>query len=250
MSLVSIILPTYNESRSILNLIKDIHKEIKEYPHEIVVMDDNSPDGTFELVNKAGLGYVRCFKRTSDRGLGQSIKDGILESKGDIVVIMDSDYNHNPQFLPFFIQSLSDFDVIMGSRFLYGGRGSNPRRHLLSWAFNIFIRALTDGRITDSLFGYVAIRREKLMEMDFDKIFFGFGEYGIRLTYWCQKYGHQILQVPTVIGDRIAGTAHGEVLKVFYTYTFCALKLVWRYGRINLKTDFNKTYVSKRKKSA
>lgn len=230
--MISVILPTFNESGSIEKLIRTVHQKLVDLPHEILVVDDNSPDKTYDLVCGLKLDYVRAFLRTTDPSLARSIRHGIENARGDTLVIMDSDFNHDPEYLPFMIQSLSHFDVIMGSRFLYGGRGASESRHVLSWLFNLVLRLISDGRITDSLFGYYVVRRQCLENLNFDEIFTGFGEYSIRLVYFLQMGKFHILQVPTILSPRIAGVGHEQIIRTFFLYSWCTLKIVWRHGRI------------------
>jgi len=229
---VSVILPTYNEAGNIVPLIDAIHSEIKDYEHEIIVVDDNSPDGTYQIVLDLGYPFAKAICRTSDPGFAKSIRYGLENAKGNLFVIMDSDFNHQPKYVLFMIQALSFYDCVIGSRFLYGGRGLNNKRHLLSWSFNIFLRLITDGAITDSLYGFVAIRREVIERCNYEDIFWGFGDYCIRLIYYIQKNNDTILQVPMIDGMRRAGRANRLSLRVVIQYTVTVIKLVLEEGRL------------------
>ena len=193
---ISIIMPTYNEKENVLLLIKAIHHELMTFNHEIIIVDDDSPDSTYQAVSNLNLPYAKAIHRTKDRGLANSIRCGIENSKGNVLVLMDSDFNHQPHYLPFMIQALSHYDCISASRFLYGGKMDGRLRHLFSWVFNIFVRIITVGQITDSLYGYLAIKRNILDECNFDKIFWGYGDYCIRLMYYLQKKSSKCITVP------------------------------------------------------
>jgi dolichol-phosphate mannosyltransferase len=225
---ISVILPTYNEKEGIFCLIDAIHHELASYDHEILVVDDNSPDGTYNAVMNAGLLYASAILRTKDRGLAKSIRRGIENATGDIFVVMDSDFNHQPLYLPFMIQSLSHYECVTASRFLYGGSMSNRTRHILSWLFNIFVRVITGGGITDSLYGYLAIKRESMEKLNYDDIFWGYGDYYIRLMYYLQLQKANILQVPAVNGERRHGQGNSTFLGVFMQYTIETLKLTFK----------------------
>lgn len=233
---ISIILPTYNEKDGIVALIDAIHSELNSLDHEIIVVDDNSPDGTCNLVMNAGLVYVKAILRTKDRGLAKSIRCGIENATGDILVLMDSDFNHQPSYLPFMIQSLSHYECVTASRFLYGGSMNNRTRHILSWLFNIFVRVTTGGWITDSLYGYLAIKRESMEKLNYDDIFWGYGDYCIRLMYYLQQQKANILQVPAVNGKRRHGQGNSTFLRVFMQYTMETLKLVFKERIIKKRT--------------
>ena len=225
---VSVILPTYNEKGNIVELIETIHMELEKYDHEIMLVDDNSPDGTYQAVVDKNYPYVKTILRKEDKGFAKSIRCGLENASGDIFVIMDSDFNHQPKYLPFMIQSLSHYDCVSASRFLYGGRMSTPARHLLSWCFNIFVRSMTNGTITDSLYGFLAIKKDVIEKCDYDKIFWGYGDYCIRLLCYLQKHKTKILQVPTVNGDRKAGIGNSAFLKLFWQYFTETIKLSYK----------------------
>jgi len=224
---VSVILPCFNEKENILFLIESIHSYLKEHTHEIVVVDDNSPDGTYDLVANSNLPFVKVFKRTSDPSLAKSIRYGIEKSIGDFLIVMDSDFNHKPEYLPIMVDNLKYYDFISASRFVYGGDMRNRFRHICSWLFNIFTRILTRTFVTDSLFGYFAVKREILSLVNFDKVFWGYGDYCIRLMYYLQKKRVSILQIPGVLGERLGGEGNTRMIKTLMQYTVEVIKLVF-----------------------
>lgn len=228
MSLVSVILPCFNESGNILPLIDAIHKELSFYPHQIVVVDDNSPDGTYELVKKCHYDFVKPILRTIDPSLAKSIRAGIEESDGSILIVMDSDFNHQPIYLSQMVHNLEYYDCVIASRFVYGGMMEQRWRHLFSWIFNIFVRILTGGKITDNLYGFFSIKKELLSKVDFDKVFWGYGDYCIRLMFYLQKEKNNMLQIPAVNGKRLKGDGNSKFLKVFWQYFKETYKLVFK----------------------
>lgn len=215
---LSIILPTFKEKDSIIRLIMAIHDTLEGYKHEILIVDDNSPDGTYQAVVDAQLPYARGILRTTDRGFAKSIRCGIENANGDVIIIMDSDFNHQPKYLPFMVDSLRYYDCVSASRFVYGGLMEPRSRHLMSWIFNLFVRGMTGGKVTDNLYGFFAIRKDVLFKTNFDQIFWGYGDYGIRLIYFLQKINSSILQFPAENGTRIAGVGNSRLLKVFAQY--------------------------------
>jgi dolichol-phosphate mannosyltransferase len=229
---ISVILPTYNEIGNILVLIDDINKTLVGEDYEIVVVDDNSQDGTYQAVADLECPYVKSFRRTEGKGLANSIKYGLLKSEGSIVVVMDSDLNHRVCYLPFMIYALSHFDCVTASRFLYGGgMGSswtNQIRNALSWLFNIFIRVMTGTLISDSLYGYFAIRKAVIDECCIDKIFWGYGDYFIRLMFYLQRREVRILQLPAVSGERVQGVGNKRFIHTFCQYFWATLQLTFR----------------------
>lgn len=224
---ISVILPCFNEKGSILELVTAIHEQLSNYDHEILVVDDNSPDGTYAHVRDSGLPYVRALLRTSDPSLAKSIRHGIENASGNVIVVMDSDFNHLPEYLPILVENLKYYDCVSASRFVYGGSMGNRFRHICSWLFNIFTRILTQTFVTDSLFGYYAIKREHLEKVDFDKVFWGFGDYCIRLMYYLQRNRISILQIPGVLGQRRTGQGNTRMISTLLQYTGEVIKLVF-----------------------
>jgi len=225
--LISVILPSFNEREGILTLTSAIHKQLSNqgYIHEIIVVDDNSPDGTYEHILQASHHYICAIKREAMPSLGGSIRDGIEASKGEIIVVMDSDGNHRPEDLPIMLANMKFYDCVSASRFVYGGKMDGRFNHLCSWLFNIGARILLRGMVTDSLFGYYAIHRDVLYRLNFDKIFWGFGDYCIRLMYYLQQETCSILQIPGVLGKRLSGQGNSAMIKTLALYSAEVLKL-------------------------
>ena len=228
---VSIVLPSYNEKRNLLQLIPQIHQNMTDKQHEIIVVDDNSPDGTYKAVLDLELPFVRAILRVKDRGLANSIRCGLEIAKGDAYVVMDSDFNHRPEYLPFMIDALSYYDCVTASRFVYGGRMDSRLRHILSWIFNIFTRVITGGYITDNLYGYYAVRKTAMEKLSYDRIFWGYGDYFIRLLYYLQKDGVNILQFPAANGKRLSGKGNSKFIGIFKQYFLEVIKLAFK-GRL------------------
>ncbi len=233
---VSIVIPTYNERENIVPLVREIKQHLGGRAKEIMVVDDNSPDGTAASVEKefAGDPEVKVIVRRSNRGFANSIREGIEKSSGEVVAVMDSDFNHEPKYLPFMVGALDHYDAVFGSRFLYGGLMAPPFRHKCSWVFNIFVRFATGGDITDNLYGFFTIKRAVLERCEFDDVFWGYGDYCIRLLYFLQKEKTPILQVPIVNGVRRGGVGNSAFLKVLVEYTVATFQLALQ-GRIRSK---------------
>ena len=232
--LVSVVLPTFNERGNIVALVGAIRAALAGDPLEVLVVDDNSPDGTADAVRDAYTDdpAVRTIVRTADPSFAKSIRAGIEAARGDAVVVMDSDFNHQPRYLPFMVDALRHFDVVMGSRFLYGGRMFPRTRHLLSWLFNVFVRVVTWGQITDNLYGLFAIHARHLHDCNLDAIFFGRGEYFIRLVYALQRQGLSILQFPAVNGRRLTGDGNSQFVRTFAIYFAATWRLVYQRGAL------------------
>ena len=224
----SIVLPTYNERDNILELIESIQGYVEPIglEYEIVVVDDSSPDGTADVVLEkfADNDRISVMVRT-ERGLATAIKHGILHSTGEIIVVMDTDFNHDPKMIPQMVQFLEYYDIIIGSRFVMAGGMEDRTRYYFSFIYNLLIRMLFQTQVQDNLSGFFSIYREKLMEMDVDLIFYGYGDYFIRLliTAWRKKYA--MLEIPVFYRLRMHGHSKTQAASVLWQYTRSVLRL-------------------------
>jgi dolichol-phosphate mannosyltransferase len=222
--LISVILPTYNEKDHIVPLIRAIHGALKDRPHEIIIVDDQSPDGTYQALCALKDDRLKIILRTSEPSLARSIRCGLEKARGEVFLVMDSDFDHDPKYIPFMVNMVSHYDFVCGSRFVYGGKMQGWWRALCSWLFNIFIRLATGSRLSDHLYGYFAIKRKALERCPYNKIFYGYGDYYIRLLYYLQKYQVSILQFPAVNGGRVRSKGF-NFLRIFWQYFLAVLRL-------------------------
>ena len=228
---VSVVLPTYNECKNIVDLTDAIEAEVSPLVShlQIVVVDDNSPDGTAEVVQqriqKPGQAHIDLHVRTEERGLASAIKYGLRHCKGDVVVVMDTDFNHDPKMIPQMIDLLKYYDLVIGSRFVMGGGMEEELRYKFSFLYNLFIRVTIRTQIQDNLSGFFAMRRDKLMALDLDRIFRGYGEYFIRLLYVAWRQHYKMLEVPVFYVLRRHGQSKSRFLNMLRDYTLCVLGL-------------------------
>lgn len=220
---LSIVLPTYNELENIVPLVDELRTRFAEIgaSYEIMVVDDRSPDGTAQAVESAfsdDAGVI-VVSRQADPGLAVSIRDGIERATGDVVLVMDTDFNHEPVDAVLLFQVTRNVDLSVGSRFIFGGGMSNLTRYYLSYLYNIFMRLALGTRMDDNLSGFFAIRRDKLVELDFDKIFWGYGDYFFRLLLLSQRAKMKHIQIPVYYGERKGGESKTRFLGIFAKYT-------------------------------
>jgi len=217
---VSVVLASYNEVENVVPLIRALRRCVSE-PHEILLMDDDSPDGT-AAVAEAAFGddpRVRVCVRKAHRGFANSIRDGIERARGEKLLVMDSDFNHDPATAPLLI-GISEFtDIASASRFCAGGGMEDRRRYLLSFFYNWFLRLLLRTRVQDNLFGYFVMRREKLLALPLDQIFYGYGDYFFRLLWFAQRSKYSIIEIPAYCGARHGGVSKTDMPRVFLRYT-------------------------------
>jgi dolichol-phosphate mannosyltransferase len=164
-----------------------------------------------------------------ERGLATAIKFGILNSSGEVIVVMDTDFNHEPHMIPQMVKFLEYYDLVTGSRFVMGGGMEDRRRYYYSLYYNVFVRMLLRLQVQDNLSGFYAIRREKLMPLNLAGIFQGYGEYFIRLLYSARRRGYRMLEVPVFYILRRHGQSKSRFLSMLRDYTGCVLAL-WTRG--------------------
>ena len=225
---VSIILPTFNEADNIVKLIEDIIINIpKEYKYEIMVVDDNSADGTYEKVRKAFKDNEAVIPvlRLSDHGLAKSIRHGVEQSTGDQIIVMDTDFTHDPREIPRLLHVGKIYDLVSGSRFCSGGSMQDVGHYLASLAYNLVLRIILRTQVQDNLGGYFTIKKQKLMEMPLDLIFWGYGEYFFRLLHFVKYKKMSLVEIPAIYKVRFSGVSKSNFFKMLFSYTYAAIQL-------------------------
>src|SRR3990172_1729589 len=124
MNKVSVLVPTYNEAENIGGLLTELAQALKGFGYEIIVIDDNSPDGTGGIVAQyqKQSSRVKLVSRPGKMGLGSAVVEGFLRSEGELVVMMDADFSHRPSELPRLLEASQKADIVVGSRYIPGGR--------------------------------------------------------------------------------------------------------------------------------
>lgn len=225
---VSIILPTYNEIGNIVNLIYAIKKNVpSEWDHEIVVADDNSPDGTYQKVQETFYDdpTVVAILRLKDRGLAKSIRAGIEASSGDQIIVMDTDFTHDPVEIPKLLHVGKMYDIVSGSRFCPGGNMHDKFHYHSSFIYNLFMRVFLRTQVQDNLGGYFSMARSQINHLPFDEIFVGYGDYFFRLLHFAQAAKMTIVEIPAVYHSREQGQSKSNVLKMIISYTEAMIEI-------------------------
>lgn len=225
----SIILPTYNERDNILELVQAIHSHLEPegFNYEVVIVDDDSPDGTADVVRTAfgDDSRVKLHVRTQERGLATALRYGAEHCDGEVLVFMDTDFNHDPAVIPQLVKFLEYYDVVIGSRFVMRGGMEDSTRYAFSFIYNLGLRFLFGTRVWDNLSGFFAIYRDKLMELELGHIFYGYGDYFIRLLMVGWRRGWRMLEIPVFYRLRMHGHSKTQFLNIFTQYTVAILKL-------------------------
>ena len=236
MEKIFIILPTYNEAGNIGNLINKIYtlKELVKFKLNFIVVDDNSPDDTQNVVSKLidKKIPIKLIVRKKTRGLATAILTGIKKARGEFLVLMDADFSHRPEDVSRLIKEIkiSNADLVIGSRYLPGGgmhfTEANKLQFFLSrWGNFMVNRCLLNLPVTESLSGFLIMKRGVLSNFNLKKIFSGYGDYCIRLIFYLHKQGYKIKEIPVMYDARNYGQSKSNLLKMSVNYLLSALKL-------------------------
>ena len=225
---LSIILPTYNEKNNINILIKKILEILNDVENkEIIVVDDNSPDGTYLYCKKEfeKNNQIKLILRQNNRGLANSIRDGIKASKGKNIIIMDTDLSHDPKLITQIINLNKDYDIVSCSRYCKGGSMGNKFHYYCSFSYNLLLKFILSTQIKDNTGGYFCIKKSTLDLLPFEKIFYGYGEYFFRLLYFAKMKKKSIIEIPTIYNQRSYGKSKSNFFILLFKYFFAAIKL-------------------------
>ncbi len=214
-----IVIPTYNEAANIEAITAELLAlpAIKGEKH-ILIVDDDSPDGTGDIAEalaERNPGKVSVLHRYKDPGLGRAYIDGFrraLDMGADVIVQMDADFSHSPQYIPTFLDILEkheDVDVVVGSRYVAGGlldeQWSWWRRFLSWWANAIYTRLILNLNVKDGTAGFKAWRRETLEGIGLDRIDSNGYVFQVEMAYVAERLGYKTMEIPIYFEDRRIG---------------------------------------------
>lgn len=227
MSRTIVVLPTYDEAE---NLPLIVPKILEQTPTiEVLVVDDDSPDGTGRLADElaARSPRVHVLHRKHKEGLGAAYRAGLaraLELGADLVIQMDADFSHPPDQIPRLLAEIESADVVLGSRYLDGITVVNwpIERILLSWFGNLYARKATGLALSDMTGGFRCLRRAMLEKIGFERIKADGYAFQIELNYRCVKAGARIREIPFFFLDRTRGES-----KLSLRIGLEALWIVW-----------------------
>ena len=243
---VSIIIPTYNESENIIQVLKSIGEHLPEnITTEALVVDDNSPDGTGKIVEdyisnaQNETGYtIEVIHRKTKSGLSSAILDGIQHSSGETVVIMDSDFSHPPKIIPQLVEEIktSKYDIVIASRFVPGGaiNGWSTKRKLISKTAKGIAKAGLGVNESDPMSGFFAFKRKILDGIKFDAI-----GYKMLLEILVKTKGAKVKEIPYTFTDRTRGSS-----KLDSSTMLDYVKSVWKLYRYGRKAKVSDTRTS------
>ena len=228
MTTLSIILPTYNEKDNIVILVNRIIKLLNNYPSkEIIIVDDSSPDNTYSLVKNKfkKKKFIKIFLRKKEFSLAKSVGYGIKKSRGRLIIVMDADMTHNPNLIKRLINRSRKYDLVSGSRYIVGGSMYSFFHHSFSLIFNFFLEILLRTKMRDNLGGYYCVKRKVLKKLDFNKIFYGYGEYYFRLLFYLGKNKISMIEIPAHYQKRNSGESKSNFFWLLFKYSLEAMIL-------------------------
>jgi len=228
-----IISPTYNESKNIASLVEHVFTLDENY--HLLIVDDNSPDGTADHVEKFQQRYknLHLAKRPGKAGLGTAYKFGFkwaLERDYDIIVQMDADGSHDANEIPSMIRGLEKDDLIIGSRYVHGVSVVNwpIRRLILSYGANVYSRVITGLPVKDATGGFKTWKREVLASIDIDSVKSQGYSFQIEMNFRAWQKGFSINEHPIIFIDRTVGESKmSKAIMIEAIFMVCRLR-IWK----------------------
>lgn len=223
-----VVIPTYNEAENLPELIPTILGYEERF--EVLVVDDNSPDGTASLVKEMMRTEPRIhlIERKAKMGLGTAYVAGFkyaLEKQFDYIFEMDADFSHDPAELRTLLKKAQEYDLVIGSRYISGVNVVNwpMRRLLLSYSANLYTRIITGMHVRDATSGFKCFRREVLESINLDSIHSNGYAFQIEMDFLAWKKGFRVHEIPIVFVDRRVG-----VSKMSKNIVYEAAWVVWK----------------------
>ncbi|SKA04156.1 dolichol-phosphate mannosyltransferase [Trichlorobacter thiogenes] len=210
MSKAFVVIPTYNEQDNLQRLIEQVLQQ--DASLQVLVVDDNSPDGTGRLADELAStnDRINVLHRPGKLGLGSAYRDGFrraMQLGADLLIEMDADFSHDPSILPIFLEQIKDHDLVIGSRYLNGISVVNwpLRRLMLSYGANWYTRLVTGLTIMDCTSGFKCFRRSLIELIDLDRVKSDGYSFQIEMHFRSAELGARITEVPIIFIDRRVG---------------------------------------------
>ncbi len=212
-----LVIPTYNEAENLQPIVEAASAQLRAAApgtHRILIVDDNSPDGTGRLADAlaARHDWVEVLHRAGKGGLGQAYLAGFaraLAGGAQLVIEMDADFSHDPRYLPDLLAAARDADLVLGSRYVGGGgvRNWGLVRRIVSRGGGLYARLILGVGVHDLTGGFKCIRREVLEAIDLPSVRATGYVFQIEVTYRAILAGFRVVEVPIVFTDRTVGTS-------------------------------------------
>jgi len=240
MSKTIVVIPTYNEVENIEKMVNTL-LGLPVPNLEVLVVDDNSPDGTGKKVDEMVIssgGRVHAMHRTGKQGLGTAYTQGFrwaLDHGADVIVQMDADFSHNPNDVPRLVAQSDKFDVVIGSRYVKGGRLDEKwkawRRLLSWWANRVWVGTILRTPLKDNTSGFRAWGRRVLLGINLDRIKSNGYVFQVEMTFLALKMGYTFTEIPIYFAERREGTSK-MTFSVQMESALGVLRLRPRYGHL------------------
>lgn len=205
-----VVIPTYNEQDNLQRLIEQVL--LQDESLHVLVVDDNSPDGTGQLADELSClnERVNVLHRPAKLGLGSAYRDGFrlaMELGADLLIEMDADFSHDPSILPLFLEKIKTNDLVIGSRYINGISVVNwpLRRLILSYGANWYTRLITGLTIMDCTSGFKCFRRSLIESIGLDRVRSDGYSFQIEMHFRSAELGAKICEVPIIFIDRRVG---------------------------------------------
>jgi dolichol-phosphate mannosyltransferase len=229
-----IVVPTYNEKENIENIIDAVLAQGEGI--EVLIVDDNSPDGTGEIVDRLAGSEprVHVIHREGKLGLGSAyiagFKWALANTDAQFIFEMDADFSHDPGAIPEFLEAAKDRDLVIGSRYLHGITVINwpLSRLILSYGANVYTHIITGLPLKDSTGGFKCFRRGTLEKLPLDTIRSDGYSFQIEMNFFAWKKGFRIVEIPIIFTDRRVG-----ISKMSRKIIWEAMFMVWRLRFMN-----------------
>ena len=225
---ILVVSPTYNEKKNIKRLVDMVLGDNSDY--DLLIVDDNSPDGTSEKLKELQVDYKNLYLETREKksGLGTAYIYGFkwaLRNNYDVIIQMDADLSHNPRDLPMMVGELEKNDLVIGSRYINGISVVNwpLRRLMLSYGANTYSRIISGMPIMDSTAGYKAWKSEVLHNIALDSVRSQGYSFQIEMNFRAWLKGYKIKETPLIFFDMTIGQS-----KMSKEIMFEAIFMVWR----------------------
>jgi dolichol-phosphate mannosyltransferase len=222
--MISLIIPTYNEKENIKELVERIFKVSKRLNIEVIIVDDNSPDGTAEIIKFLSKKYkIKLLERPKKLGLTSAVLDGLKLSKGDIIGVMDADLSHSPEKIPEMINLLKNNDIVIASKFVKDGKveGQSLLKYSMSRISIIIAKLFLDIRVKDPASGFFFCKRKI-----FENTKFKSTGFKILLSILVKNKNKKIKEIPYTFVERKRGKSKLNFREVInYLITVFRLKI-------------------------
>jgi dolichol-phosphate mannosyltransferase len=236
---VWVVLPTYNEADNLESLVSAARERLP-HSHRILVVDDNSPDGTGEIADRlvAGAEDLSVLHRERKEGLGPAYLAGIrvaLDAGAELIVEMDADFSHDPGYLPALLGAAEDADLVLGSRYVDGGGVADwgALRRFVSRGGSTYARLILGVGVHDLTGGFKVFHRRVLEAIELDSITARGYAFQVETTYRAVKLGFRVVEIPIVFRDRTHGTSkmsRSIVAEAIWRVPVMRLRRGWRRG--------------------